>query len=448
MLVIDPSTGEIIDANESAIKYYGYPRGDLTSMKIQEINILSESEIKMEMEKAATDKRNYFIFRHKLSNGDIRDVEVYSGRVEWEEREVLCSIIHDITERGRLQRELKEQKELYQRILEISPDAIIYTDLEGKITFCNHQLLSLLKVKDKNEIIGKDSFQLIVPEQREKALKNTEKVLETGILDPTHYTIRRPDGTTFESRLSVALLRGKQNDPVGFVGIQRDITEELEYITTLEETKAALRKLLDEKELLLREVNHRVKNNLTMIVSLLTLQAEHSENDKTKKTIQESISRVRSIINVYNTLYRKDNQYQVDTAAYIPAFLRDIIKVYKSEHITFTTDIATIRLPHERVVHLGIIINELVTNAIKYAFNGKEEGTIRIELKRKDETTARLLVMDNGAGLPADFTIETSGGFGTTIILTLVKQMRGIISLPSCSSGTAFEVTFPVPNTD
>ena len=137
MLLIDPKSADIVDANPGAVAFYGWSHEELTSKKITNINTLTENQVFQEIERAKTEQRQHFYFQHCLASGEIRDVEVYSGPIKIHGKQLLYSIIHDITDRKKAEVALRESEERYRTVLEANPDPVVVYDIEGKVIYFN-----------------------------------------------------------------------------------------------------------------------------------------------------------------------------------------------------------------------------------------------------------------------------------------------------------------------
>jgi len=162
MLIIDPETGDILDANLAALKFYRYSEKELLAMKTHEINTLSEKELKKEMKKTRSNKRNYYNFRHRLKNGEIRDVEVYSGPIAFVDKQVLYSIVHDISEKKMAQETLKKSESTIRAMINATKSMVYLFDIKGVIKNLNTPG-ALLFDKSPDEMIGK-SFKKFLGE--------------------------------------------------------------------------------------------------------------------------------------------------------------------------------------------------------------------------------------------------------------------------------------------
>lgn len=200
-------------------------------------------------------------------------------------------------------------------------------------------------------------------------------------------------------------------------------------------------KLLDEKELILKEVHHRIKNNMNIIHGLLMLQADAQGNPETTVILGDAASRVRSMMVLYEKLYQADQSNEIPLGEYLPALAKEIISVFpKRQQLRFESNIADRYLKSAYVSTLGIILNELITNSMKYAFPERSTGTIELRTR----SAGRRFIMeylDDGVGFPPDCDFEGLDGFGINLIRALVKQLEGTIRLEP-GPGAHFEIEF------
>jgi two-component sensor histidine kinase len=203
-----------------------------------------------------------------------------------------------------------------------------------------------------------------------------------------------------------------------------------------------LRGSLEEKEVLLREIHHRVKNNLQIISSLLNLQADTIENEEAKKALKESKNRVRSIAMIHGKLYRSKDLSKIDFSEYVKGLTSDILRTYTSSSnlINLNHELDHFLLKIETAMPLGLIINEMVTNSVKHAFKPGSEGEISVKLVSEGETML-LTVRDNGIGFPRDLDARYTKTLGLRLVYSLVNQINGEIEL-NRSNGTEFKIRF------
>lgn len=212
-------------------------------------------------------------------------------------------------------------------------------------------------------------------------------------------------------------------------------------IEQLQETEGKLQLSLEEKTILLKEIHHRVKNNLQIISSLLYLQSLQLEDDTLLAMFQESQQRVKSIALIHEQLYQTENLARIDFADYVEKLTTQLSRSYKQGHVQLAVNIPTLPLTVEKAIPCGLMINELVTNAFKYAFPDGQAGTIAIAMQLTQEGQLTLTVKDNGVGFPTDLNWQRPKSLGLTLVKTLVKQLHGTIELRS-EAGTEFKIIF------
>jgi two-component sensor histidine kinase len=202
---------------------------------------------------------------------------------------------------------------------------------------------------------------------------------------------------------------------------------------------------LQEKEVLLQEIHHRVKNNLQVVSSLLNLQSRYIEDEKTLQMFRESQSRVKSMALIHERLYRSKDLAQIDFGEYVQTLTRDLFRSYQAQagSVALKVDVQDVFLGVDTAIPCGLIINELVSNALKYAFPDDRDGQLCVELA-SDDGQYVLAVRDNGVGLPDGLDIQSTETLGLRLVTTLVRQLRGTVELRS-DGGTEFEIRFDRP---
>ena len=231
--------------------------------------------------------------------------------------------------------------------------------------------------------------------------------------------------------------------------LKKEIAERQKIEDALRESEEGVKRSLWEKEVLLKEVHHRVKNNLQMIQSLLNLQAAEIGDPLFKEALTDSNNRIRSMALIHETLYRSDDIGRLNLGHYIKQLVRDLHKVFLCNETIEKPrfQIEEIELNMDMYIACGLVINELVTNAFKYAFNGLKKGVVEIRLQKTEDNHVELVVRDNGVGLPNEIDIGQCTSLGLKIVSMLVEdQLQGTIHFHR-GSGTAFNIRFPIlPN--
>ena len=206
---------------------------------------------------------------------------------------------------------------------------------------------------------------------------------------------------------------------------------------------------LKEKEALLREVHHRVKNNLQIVVSLLRLQARRIDVPEAVEVFRECESRVKAMSLVHETLYSSEEFSSVDASRYVSRLCDDLSRMYGEgqQRITLTVHSKEVRLPMEQAVPLGLVISELVSNAFKHAFPDGREGSIVVELRQGDDDQVELTVSDDGVGIPPEIDPASVSTVGLGLVTETVRgQLGGSIEIER-SCGVRFEIRFKAENT-
>jgi two-component sensor histidine kinase len=218
------------------------------------------------------------------------------------------------------------------------------------------------------------------------------------------------------------------------LGISEDITER-------KQVEAEIKRQLAEKEILLKEVHHRIKNNIAAIGGLISLRLESITNPEAITVLQDAIGRVGSMRILYDKLLLTEDYKDISVKSYIESIAETVIALFPvSAKVTLDKRIADFQLDSKRLFPLGIIINELITNKMKYAFTGRDAGKIKISLT-KDDKHVKLTIQDDGNGLPDGFDINESKGFGLMLVKMLSQQLGGSFSMEK-HAGTRCTVEF------
>jgi two-component sensor histidine kinase len=252
------------------------------------------------------------------------------------------------------------------------------------------------------------------------------------------YRIRHKDGEVRWVRERASGVYDSEGNLLFIDGFIQDITESQKND---EQIRASLR----EKEALLKEIHHRVKNNLQIVTSLLNLQVDRLSDPAVVSELRESQNRVRSMALVHETLYTTGNLGRINLAEYVHALCRHLFRSFgvDSSNIRLVLDVATISLDLERTIPFGLIINELVSNALKYAFKPGKSGEIVVSLSRQSNENYVLRVKDDGIGFGDDFDIEKATSLGLKLIEDLTHQLSGTLAV-SRGKGAAICITFPI----
>ena len=194
---------------------------------------------------------------------------------------------------------------------------------------------------------------------------------------------------------------------------------------------------------LLREVHHRIKNNMSTVISLLNLQMRMMKDAAAATALGEARNRIQSMMVLYDKLYRSTDYRNVSMAEYLPFMVGEMVRIFpQSRTVKVDIEVENFALGVGKLVPLGILLNELISNAMKYAFPGKKDGRILVMASLKDGM-AEVIVEDNGTGIPESVNVDESSGFGLRLVALLVKQLKGEI-LFERGQGTRFVLRFAV----
>ena len=322
-------------------------------------------------------------------------------------------------------------RDYLDNIIESIQETLIVTDPDDIVVYMNGAGEKLLHY-EKEESIGRKLSEFFDPEYSE--LFNSMPIEDNKTME---LYLSTKEGEKIPVLFSRSELINQNNEKVGVVCVASNISERKSH----EET---LRRSLREKEVLLSEIHHRVKNNLAVISGLLQLQSYNSKDEIVKDALTESQSRIQSISIVHEMLYQNDSIAYIRYDAYIKELLHAISKMHfnSDKKIELTTDLDDISINLNQAIPLSLLLNEVVVNAYKHAFKGRKKGSIYISLKRKGEKI-KLEVKDNGLGMN-DVDPITTSSLGLTLIRTLTNQLHGDFEIRDNpgEGGTWFLVEF------
>ncbi|HAA27382.1 MAG TPA: hypothetical protein DCE56_06485 [Cyanobacteria bacterium UBA8553] len=279
-------------------------------------------------------------------------------------------------------------------------------------------------------------LSIVHPDDRDRVHQASISSLESGQNGDISYRIVWPDGSVHWIESLFQFFFDEAGKPIRKTGIDLDVSERKRAELQLQES-------LQEKEVLLQEIHHRVKNNLQVICSLLDLQSQYIKEPAMRDMFRESYNRVKSMALVHEKLYQHRNFARINFAEYIESLTQDLFYAYrvKASHVTRELDIEEITLNIDTTIPCALIINELVSNALKYAFPDNQEGTISVALHTEESQQLTLTVKDSGKGLPKDFDFNTTKSLGLQLVKVLTNQLQGTLEIDS-KSGTEFRISF------
>ncbi|MBK7057785.1 MAG: PAS domain S-box protein [Leptospiraceae bacterium] len=345
-------------------------------------------------------------------------------------------ILYDITDRKKNEDELRVSKQLLEASQSIAKLGGWELDLTTNTLYWTAETYRIHETSPSEFNPTVDAgVGYFLPESRQMISEALKNAIEKGIGYDLELETFTTKGRKIDVRTTchVTIVNGK---PAKLTGIFQDIT-----VSKL--AGQEIRNLLQEKEIILKEVHHRVKNNMSTIFGLLTTQAVTVNDLAVQSILQDSAGRVQSMMVLYDKLYRSENAGIVSIKDYFPSLIFEIISLFpKTKLVKIETELDDIRLKTLVVTPLGIIFNELITNTMKYAFSENKDGLIRVTAKQK-ENLIILTYEDNGKGIPSFISFDKPTGFGLLLIKMLVKQINGTISM-EIKNGTCFVIEFHV----
>ncbi len=360
------------------------------------------------------------------------DIRVYPARAG------LAVIGKDITKHKQDERALAQTNRLLQTILDSTHMMVAYLDADFNFVWVNRAYAEADQ-RDPSFFPGKNHFDLYPDADNKEIFKQAAATGQPyfAYAKPFEYP-RQPERGVSYWDWSLIPIMNPEGAVTSLVLTLVDITRR---IKAEEQVKASLR----EKEVLLKEVHHRVKNNLQVINSLLNLQSRRLDDKKIAAVFEEVKNRIYSIALIHEKLYESKNLANIDFAEYTRVLVSHLCKTFPSNLAAVKLDIKAeaVQLQVDKAIPCALIINEMVTNALKYAFTDNRKGEITVEFKTTPDDNLVLTVADNGVGLPKDYDTNPPKALGMQIINALVMQLHGVISLDT-SNGTKFTVEFPV----
>ncbi len=333
----------------------------------------------------------------------------------------------EIKDRRVAEHALRESEQKFQQMAELLPQPVFETDTEGILTFANRAAFDTFRYSHEEFEHGVKLLDIVAPQDRDRATETIRRILLNVRQQDNEFVLNRRDGSQFPA-LVYATGIYRNNTPVGVRGIAVDITEQ----------KRAIR----EKEALLKEIHHRVKNNLQIISSLLNLQAGGIFDPRDLSLFQESESRVRSMALIHERLYKSEDFTRIDFREYVESLVMSLFHTYAIHHVTYHAEIQDVRLSIDTAIPCGLMINELMTNALKHAFPDGRKGKIDVTVAPHADGMVMLEVRDDGIGLPADVTPDTVQTLGLHLVTLLTNQLGGRMEIRR-EDGTAVRVIFP-----
>ncbi len=347
----------------------------------------------------------------------------------------------DITESKEAEAALRQSERLYRGIGESIDYGIWICDAQGRNIYASESLLKLVGItQEQCKDFGWGS--VLHPDDANATMEAWKQCVQTGGPWYREHRYLGVDGQYHPILACGVAVRDEGGQVTHWAGINLDISR-------LKQAEQAIRGSLREKEVLLREIHHRVKNNMQVISSLVDLQADALANSAVREPFAEIRDRVRSMALVHEQLYQSESLAEVNFAEYTQSLLTYLWNSYGGllADVELKLDLQPVSLTIDTAIPCGLLLNELATNALKHAFRNRSAGELSISLHVRSDQLICLTVSDNGAGLPSGLNWRKTHSMGLQLVRTLVKQLKAEVKV-STSGGTRFEIVFaPQPTT-
>jgi len=408
---------ETLNANEKLLEIVGRTREEVIGKP--SVGYWADPRHREEMIHRLKIKGRLVDFDCKMvsKKGQVRDCLISMNY--YPEEGILDGSVLDITERKRIEEALKISEEKFRIIFENNAVAIAIIEPDTSFSMVNDFFCQTTGYT-KEELTGMSWTQLIPSADLEKLKEiNRRRLLDPqDAPDKYEITYHHKNG---ERRYAIASLF--------VIPASKQIIGSVVDITDRKRAEEKIRSLLQEKELLLKEVHHRIRNNMNTMMSLLSLQAHKLQDPVSVSALGDAKSRLQSMLVLYDKLYCTENLREMSIKEYLPDLVDEIIGVFlNKESVKIEIRIDDFTLGVKILSPLGIIVNELLTNIMKHAFSGQEEGVISLSATLKNRL-ARLVIEDNGKRIPESIDFDSSSGFGLGLVALLTKQINGAIRI-------------------
>lgn len=364
-------------------------------------------------------------------DGTPLDVELQSTAISYEGRPAILLAVHDVTERKRAEALIKENEERYRALFDSSLDAMLLTAPDGRIFAANPAACRMFGQSE--ERIKQGGRAGIMDGSDPRLASALEERAMTGRFHG-ELTFKRSGGETFPGEVSSSVFVDRDGKTRTSMSV-RDVTDR-------KAAESALKKAYAENQDLLEELRHRVKNSFNMIYAMISLASKEKGDEETKIVLRELDARVRSVAELYSLLYAGNSFNEVPLADYCAKVAGPLVGL--AARVALKLETEPVVVPVKTAAPIGLILTELVTNSIKYAFPGERAGSISVSLSRH-ASLVRLCVEDDGVGLPQGFDASKGAGLGLSLVESLTEQIEGRFSIERKAEGTKSVVEFRFP---
>jgi len=435
--VIVYRNGVLLYVNPTGAHVLGYDPDEITGMTIDKFIEPGSMPVVAAAMGQRTAGKTVELYEIGIISRDrtVRNVMVRGVVIQFDSAPATLIVLTDITLRKRAEEALHASEDRYRKIGELIPFGVWMADAQGSFTYLSQSFIELLGMSFE-ECKNGGWFTRLPPQDRDRTATDWTQCVRTGCFWDYEYRIidRSGKGTYIMSR--GAPIRDNNGKVTSWVGIHFDVTDLRLATNRLE---ASLR----EKDVVIKEVHHRVKNNMQVINGFLLLQSQYLTDPESVKMMEEAQQRVKTMALVHERLYQSKSLEFIDASDYINSLVTDLLNSSLLEtQIETKIDVAHININLDMAIPCGLIINELVTNSLKHAFKGRPTGLISVSMHLGTDHRFNLTVQDDGVGLPADYTSRSATTLGTQLVRVLVGQLGGEMIVTG-KTGAVFAMRFP-----
>jgi PAS domain S-box-containing protein len=365
------------------------------------------------------------------------------SEIKYNEFSVIAEHANKMISRQQKAEKAKETSQLRLRLhREQSPLAYVEWDFNNRIIGWNKAAESIFGYS-KEETIGK-SYDLIIPDFEKSDVENLFQDLGSKTNQAMHTNLNiTKDGRIITCEWYNNNLIDDNGKALGITAIAVDITERLRVQNEIEVKNTQLEKSIKEKNILLKEVHHRVKNNMAIIASMISLQSNSIEDEHLKDLLQSSQNRIQSMSMVHENIYKNESLSEINIKSYISELIESLMLSYDlfGDQIMLNIDVPDINLELDLLIPLGLIINEIVSNSFKHAYRDSTEFALSVILKQIDTDKMYMSISDNGPGFNVEDNAEKEGSIGLMLIRSLIDQIDGSLKITT-KEKTIYEIYF------
>lgn len=437
MMLFDLETYRFLDVNMAAIYKYGYSKDEFLNMTLMDMKPAEEIEESKKVIQNSVGQTHIKLendYRHITKSGKELRVEIHASTVDYNGKKVRMALAHDVTKKRREEERLRLLESVitnaneYIIILEAQP-----TIMQGRKILYVNEAFTKITGYETAEVLGETVHFLNGQKTSQTELDKLNKAMDSWEICEVEFLNYKKDGNTFWARISLVPVADGKGGYSHWVAIGRDISEQKKYESQLTDS-------LQEKDILLSEIHHRVKNNLAVVSGMLQLQAFKENNKLVEYELNDSISRIQTMATIHEILYQSGSFSQLHFSDVVQELVSKINSVSGGDKkIEVEMNKVPIQLNINQAIPSSLILNEILTNIYKHAFNDRSRGRIDIDISEMSENVV-IKIEDDGVGIESK--PREAKSLGLHIVKILTEQLEGVYKLYDTGNGTAFELTF------